>query len=165
VKKIFLATVLALVLVSPASVSVASAAAGSTFTGSATTSPPPAGFPNTLTVSFTELGVGSTPVNYSLNATAEFLLTDGCHGSWVERKLASSATENPIVPQRGRASGTLAASAAWPAGLPGCPPVFNEDGTIQPMTPGQVTFLGWADITVTSSTGRVLQLPDIVTTP
>jgi len=147
------------------SVTVASAAAGANFTGSASSTLPYPGS-NLLSVTFTEVGAGTHPVSYKLEAAAEFMVGQ-CDGSYtVERFVVSTETATPIAPMRGRTFGQLE-TASSPGGSPGCPPPpWNEDGTIGPSVaiPSPV-FLGWVDITVTSSTGRVLELPDITITP
>jgi hypothetical protein len=141
------------------SATAASAAPAPNFSGSSSGSSS-GRYPHVLSVTFTEIGIGSHPASYKLEATAEFQ-TSGCDRvPTIERVHASSETGSPIVPERGRASGELAA-VFWPLGSPGCPALEpNEDGYYPPATPVATVFLGWIDITVTSSSGRVLRLPD-----
>ncbi len=122
------------------SVTLVSAAAAATFSGSSTLLNP-----LLLSVAFTEVGVGNHPVGYRLEATAEWE-SSGCDGiPTIQSAVVSSQTESPIVPERGRASGVLLASAfgAGAPGTPGCPPpVRNEDGTYRKRLPRQPRFSG-----------------------
>ena len=133
------------------------AAPAANFTASAGNSGGP--YTYVLEVAFAEAGVGTRPVIYRVDAAAEFLVGQ-CDGSTVERLFAVSS-ETTVTPARGRASGQLTVAYS-PSGTAGCPPPpWNEDGTIDPTTPiPQPIFLGWVNITVTSGTGRVLELPD-----
>jgi hypothetical protein len=153
-----------LVLISAAaliSANAASAASAPNFSGSST-----APYPHVLSVTFTEIGVGSQPVSYTLEAAAKWqvLWCDGVRSIELTYRSWQTDPLSPIVPERGRASGELGSGGPYlPAATPGCPPpVPDEDGTIPPAQPIGIGFLGWFDITVTSSTGRVLELPDLL---
>jgi hypothetical protein len=145
------------------SATVASAASASSFGGSSM-----APYPGGLRVSFTELGVGSHPVGYRLDAEARWQTGVRDDGTPIIQAMIPSLQIETIVPERGRASGELTPIITiLPGGSPACPaPERNPDGTYPESEPCPPTslpmFLGWFDITVTSSTGRVLRLPDLL---
>jgi hypothetical protein len=147
-----LAFVVATALVTVAAASVA-AAAKSNFSGERAIDSV-----GRLHVAFTELGAGNKVLSYRLQATGEVTYT--CGGVFFGTgTFGGSSWNDPwqratIQGERGRVSGTL-----WHETLltrPSCPP--NELGEIPPIA---VSAISWTEITVTSSSGKVLSLDEI----
>ena len=140
------------------SVTPAMGAAGGTFTG--TRDMTSTSYTYRLDVAFTERGVGKKPVNYTLDAVAEERFTVACDIADPTVRHADSSSTT-IVPDNGRATGTLSLTFMAAGALACPPPIPDEDGHFPPITPPALSSVAWTNINLTSSTGRVLKLDDV----